>query len=293
MMKSNRTRIESLVLINWNGFFFQRFQMDSGVTALEGENGAGKTTVMIAAFVALLPDQRLLQFRNVSDSGGIEGDRGLFGRLGQRGAAYTLLELGAQDGKRVLAGVMLRKKATPSLDLIPFIVEGLPAEQSLQQVLLIREADTERVPELPELSRRLAQTGATFSVCESVGQYTSRLFELGITPMRMEAYVEREKFNRMLQTSMYGGLSGSIQKGLRNYLLAEDQSLRNHVGRMRDNLDACRLTRREISSAESKYQVIEGIFKSGYGMLEAAFHGARLRLMGLRQIADGARVEHA
>jgi chromosome partition protein MukB len=292
MMKSNRTRIESLVLINWNGFFFQRFQMDAGVTALEGENGAGKTTVMIAAFVALLPDQRLLQFRNVSDGGGIEGDRGLFGRLGQRGTSYTILELGAQEGKRVLAGVMLRKKATPSLELTPFIVEGLPADLSLQQLLLIREADTERVPELSELSRRLAQTGASFSVCESVGQYTSSLFDLGITPMRMEAYVEREKFNRMLQTSMYGGLSGSIQKGLRNYLLAEDQSLRNHVARMRDNLDACRLTRREISSAESKYQVIEGIFKSGYGMLESAFHGARLRLLNLRQIADTARSEH-
>ncbi len=291
-MKSNRTRIESLVLINWNGFFFQRFQMDTGVTALEGENGAGKTTVMIAAFVALLPDQRLLQFRNVSEAGGVERDRGLFGRLGPRGASYTILELGAQDGGRVLAGVMLRKKTPPGLELTPFIVEGLRTDQALQQTLLIREADTERVPELSELSRRLGQLGASFRVCDSVGQYTSTLFELGITPMRMEAYAEREKFNRMLQTSMYGGLSGSIQKGLRNYLLAEDQSLRNHVARMRDNLDACRLTRREISSAESKYQVIEGIFKSGYSMLESAFHGARLRLQNLRQIADTAKAEH-
>ncbi|MGC8491399.1 MAG: chromosome partition protein MukB [Syntrophobacteraceae bacterium] len=291
-MKSNRTRIESLVLINWNGFFFQRFELDGGVTALEGENGAGKTTVMIGAFVALLPDQRLLQFRNVSDAGGTEGDRGLFGRLGPKGIAYTILELGVQDGRRVLAGVMLRKKNPPTLELTPFIVEGLPAAEPLQEMLLVREGDSERVPELSELSRRLGQNGVSFSVCDSVGQYTSSLFELGITPMRMEAYVEREKFNRMLQTSMYGGLSGSIQKGLRNYLLAEDQSLRNHVARMRDNLDACRLTRREIASAESKYQVIEGIFKSGYGMLEAAFHGARLRLLNLRQITDAVRTEH-
>ncbi|MDR3569940.1 MAG: chromosome partition protein MukB [Syntrophobacteraceae bacterium] len=291
-MKSNRTRIESLVLINWNGFFFQRFEMDETVTALEGENGAGKTTVMIAAFVALLPDQRLLQFRNVSDGGAVEGDRGLFGRLGARGVAYTILELGVQGGQRMLAGVMVRKKTPPGLELTPFIVEGLPADMSLQQALLIRENDCERVAELFELSRSLGQSGASFQVCDSVGQYTARLFELGITPMRMESYAEREKFNRMLQTSMYGGLSGSIQKGLRNYLLAEDQSLRNHVARMRDNLDACRLTRREIASAESKYQVIEGIFKAGFAMLESAFQGARLRLLNLRRIADGARAEH-
>ena len=85
MRKTSRAKIESLVLINWNGFFFQRFELDGGVTALEGENGAGKTTVMIGAFVALLPDQRLLQFRNVSDAGGMEGDRGIFGRLGREG----------------------------------------------------------------------------------------------------------------------------------------------------------------------------------------------------------------
>ena len=292
MMKSNRTRIESLVLINWNGFFFQRFEMDGTVTALEGENGAGKTTVMIAAFVALLPDQRLLQFRNVSEAGGMEGDRGLFGRIGPRGVAYTILELAVQDGGRMLAGVMIRKKTPPALELTPFIVEGLSADGPLQQTLLIRENDTERVPELGELSQRFVQSGASFQVCDSVGQYTSSLFDLGITPMRMESYAEREKFNRMLQTSMYGGLSGSIQKGLRNYLLAEDQSLRNHVARMRDNLDACRLTRREIASAEMKYQVIEGIFKAGYSMLESAYQGARLRLVNLRQIADSARAEH-
>jgi chromosome partition protein MukB len=76
MTKRSRARIQSSVLVNWNGFFFQHFEMDGGVTALEGENGAGKTTVMIAAYVALLPDQRLLQFRNVSEAGSAEGDRG-------------------------------------------------------------------------------------------------------------------------------------------------------------------------------------------------------------------------
>jgi chromosome partition protein MukB len=125
MTKKNRARIQSLVLVNWNGFFYQPFDMDGGVTALEGENGAGKTTVMIAAFVALLPDQRLLQFRNVSEGGGIEGDRGIFGRLGSKGVAYSILELHSAKGGRILAGVMLRKKAPPSLELTPFIIEGL------------------------------------------------------------------------------------------------------------------------------------------------------------------------
>ncbi len=291
-MKTSRARIESLILINWNGFFYQRFEMDAGVTALEGENGAGKTTVMVGAFVALLPDQRLLQFRNVSEAGGMEGDRGIYGRLGARGPAYTFLEIRVPNGERMLAGVMLKKKTPPSLELTPFLVEGLTGEVALEQVLLIRNRETERIPELADLRQKLGQEGITLNVCDSVGQYTSTLFELGITPMRMEAYAERDKFNRMLQTSMYGGLSSSIQKGLRDYLLAEDYSLRNHVARMRENLDACRVTHREIVNAERKYQVIEGIFKSGYGMLESAFHGTRLKAAGLKDVSVARKADH-
>ena len=292
MKKTNRATLESLVLVNWKGFFYQPFEMDKGVTALEGENGAGKTTVMIAAFVALLPDQRLLQFRNVSEAGGMEGDRGIYGRLGERGVAYTVMELRVSRTGRMLAGVMLRKKAPPSLELTPFIAGGLPDGPALDEILLVRDGESERVPEMAEIRQKLGQMGCTLDVYDSVAQYTSTLFDLGVVPMRMEAYAERDKFNRMLQTSMYGGLSNAIQRGLRDYLLAEDHSLRNHVARMRENLDACRVTRREIESAESRYKIIEGVFRSGYGMFESAFHGTRLRMAGLRKRADAARTDH-
>ena len=292
MTTTSRTKIESLILINWKGFFYQRFEMDEGVTALEGENGAGKTTVMIGAFVALLPDQRLLQFRSMSEPGGIEGDRGIFGRLGQKGIAYTILELCLPQKGKILAGVMLRKKAPPSLELTPFIAGGLSNSAALEEILLAREGEIERVPELMEIRQKLGQIGCTLEVYDSVAQYTSDLFTLGVTPLSMEGYAEREKFNRMLQTSMYGGLSSSIQKGLRDYLLAEDHSLRNHVARMRENLDACRVTRQEIDSAERKYKIIEGVFSAGYGMFESAFHGTRLRVVNLRRKADNSRQEH-
>lgn len=31
-----RTRVEQLVMVNWRGFFYERFLFDRGVTALEG-----------------------------------------------------------------------------------------------------------------------------------------------------------------------------------------------------------------------------------------------------------------
>ena len=57
-----RTRAARLALVNWRGVFYERYELGDNVTTLEGENGAGKTTVLIAAFIALLPDMSHLRF---------------------------------------------------------------------------------------------------------------------------------------------------------------------------------------------------------------------------------------
>lgn len=81
----NRTHLKSLVLLNWKGLFYWQFDLHERVTALEGENGAGKTTVMIAAYVALMPDQSKLRFTNLGEHSATGGDRGIYGRLGEMG----------------------------------------------------------------------------------------------------------------------------------------------------------------------------------------------------------------
>ena len=80
-----RARAAQLALVNWRGVFYERYELSDAVTALEGANGAGKTTVLIAAFVALLPDLNHLRFTNTGDHGVTAGDRGIWGRLGEPG----------------------------------------------------------------------------------------------------------------------------------------------------------------------------------------------------------------
>ncbi len=64
-----RAHAEALALVNWKGVFYERYLLDRHVTALEGANGAGKTTVMIAAYVVLLPDMSRLRFTNLGETG--------------------------------------------------------------------------------------------------------------------------------------------------------------------------------------------------------------------------------
>ncbi len=290
---SDRARIDRLLLLNWRGFFFQPFELHEAVTALEGENGAGKTTVMIAAFVALLPDLQRLVFRNIGEGeGGGDGDRGIHGRLGAKGPSYTMLDLRTGDGVRVVAGVCLLRGAPPALEFKRFVVEGLPADSDLDALVLMRDGALERIPELGELRESFARAGATLRSHDTVGRYCGHLHELGILPMRMEQPQDRQRYYQMLHTSMYGGFSSSLQKGLRDYLLNEDQRLRNHVARMRENLDACRITRRRIAEADQRYRLIAEVFRFGWGLAEAAFHGTRLLAESRRTGADQAREGH-
>ena len=109
----NRARATALALVNWKGVFFERYLLDPQVTALEGANGAGKTTVMIAAYLVLLPDLSRLRFTNLGETAATGGDRGIYGRLGAEGRpSYAALEL-ELGGERVILCVHLERKGEP------------------------------------------------------------------------------------------------------------------------------------------------------------------------------------
>src|SRR5688572_32731023 len=120
----SRARATALALVNWKGVFFERYLLDPQVTALEGANGAGKTTVMIAAYLVLLPDLSRLRFTNLGETGATGGDRGIWGRLGQLARpSYAALTLRLGDGTELIAGVIIVRKAEPTLELHPFLIE--------------------------------------------------------------------------------------------------------------------------------------------------------------------------
>ena len=164
-----RTRADALALVNWKGVFYERYLLDRHVTALEGANGAGKTTVMIAAYVVLLPDMSRLRFTNLGETGATGGDRGIWGRLGQPGRpSYAVLDFALPAGARLLAGVHLERKGEPSVEPTPFIVSGLGPDVRLQDLLLVTQGDEDVVPELPELAENAARLGGRLQVFASV-----------------------------------------------------------------------------------------------------------------------------
>lgn len=280
----SRTRAQTLVLVNWKGVFYERYLIDRHVTALEGANGAGKTTVMIAAYVVLLPDMSRLRFTNLGETGSTGGDKGIWGRLGEPGRpAYSAIDFVLASDQRLIAGVHLERKGEPSVEPTPFIISGLDADVRLQDVLLLSQGDHEVVPELNELRENAARLGARVQIFGTARDYFAALFDHGVTPLRLATDEERNKLNEMLRTSMTGGISRALTSELRSFLLKEETGLADTLRRMKANLDACKRTRTEVQEAQRLEREIGGVFEAGQTMFAAAFLATRERADELRR----------
>ena len=274
----SRTLAQALVLVNWKGIFYERFLFDRHVTALEGANAAGKTTVMIAAYVVLLPDMSRLRFTNLGETGATGSDKGIWGRLGESGRpAYSAIDFAIRPKHRIVAGVHLERKGEPSVEPTPFVITGLAPDVRLQDVLLLSQGDQELVPELNELSENAARAGGRMQVFSTAREYFAFLFGEGVMPLRMGTDEDRNKLNEMLRTSMTGGISKSLTNDLRHFLLKEESGLASTLQSMRANLDACRRTRTEVQESRRNEQEIGGVFEAGQTMFEAVFFATRER----------------
>lgn len=285
-----RVRARQIALVNWNGVFYERYLLDEHVTALEGTNGAGKTTVMIAAYVVLLPDMTRLRFTNVGESDATGGDRGLWGRLGQSDRpSYAVVDFELPGEPRLVAGVRLERKGEPAVELSTFVITDLPGDVRLQDVLLLKVGAEDVVPELQELRENVARLGGRLHPFKTAKDYFAALFERGITPLRLSTDEERKRFNDMLRTSMTGGISRSLTTEFRAFLLKEEGGLADTLDRMRGNLEACRRTRTEVHESRVLEQEISGVYQAGDAMFAAAMLAMRERTDELRRRLDEAR----
>ncbi len=252
-----RGKFHSLTMVNWNGFFARTFDIDNLVTTLSGGNGAGKSTTMAAFITALIPDQSLLHFRNTTEAGSMSAsrDKGLHGKL-KPGACYAGLEVFNSRNQRLFFGVRLQQVAgrDKKVDIKPFIIQGIPSSVKPTDILIERLSDTQvRVRQLNEIKEYLGQHEAVhFKTFSSVTDYHAQMFEFGALPKKLRTQGDRSKFYRLIEASLYGGISSAITKSLRDYLLPQNGGVKKAFQDMevalRENrmtLEAIKLTQRD------------------------------------------------
>ncbi|TCP92015.1 condensin subunit MukB [Cricetibacter osteomyelitidis] len=250
-----RGKFRSLTLINWNGFFARTFDLDELVTTLSGGNGAGKSTTMAGFVTALIPDLTLLHFRNTTEAGATSGsrDKGLHGKL-RPGVCYAVLDAVNSRHQRILVGVRLQQVAgrDKKVDIKTFSLQGV--ELSVNPTALFTETLNERqarVLSLTELKDKIDVLGAQFKQYHSITDYHSMMFDLGIIPKRLRSSSDRSKFYKLIEASLYGGISSAITRSLRDYLLPENLGVRKAFQDMESALRENRMTLEAIKVTQS------------------------------------------
>lgn len=251
-----RGKFHSLTMVNWNGFFARTFELDTLVTTLSGGNGAGKSTTMAAFIAALIPDLSLLHFRNTTEAGSQSGsrDKGLYGKL-QRGHCYSLIEINTSQGERVWFGVHLEQVANRDnkVNLTAFSMRGLSADTQPTELLLAELEDGRgQVRSLNELKAAAMAKQLQFTRFNTISEYHNFLFDVGVTPRKLKDQRDRVKFYRLIEASLYGGISSTISRSLKDYLLPENAGIRQAFNDMeaaifenRRTLEAIRETQRQ------------------------------------------------
>ncbi|MDK9760496.1 chromosome partition protein MukB [Vibrio sp. D420a] len=251
-----RGKYQSLTMVNWNGFFARTFDIDGLVTTLSGGNGAGKSTTMAAFITALIPDQTLLHFRNTTEAGSSQSsrDKGLYGKL-QPGACYAALDVVNSRNQRLLFAVKLQQVAgrDKKVDIKPFLIQGLPSHVKPTDVLIENVSDSHaRVCQLNNVKAAVAQyEGAHFKAFSSIVDYHAQMFEFGVVPKKLRNSGDRSKFYRLIEASLYGGISSAITRSLRDYLLPQNGGVKKAFQDMESALRENRMTLEAIKTTQS------------------------------------------
>ncbi|PSV31137.1 chromosome partition protein MukB [Photobacterium sp. GB-27] len=252
-----RGKYQSLTMVNWNGFFARTFDIDNLVTTLSGGNGAGKSTTMAAFITTLIPDQSLLHFRNTTEAGSSNAsrDKGLHGKL-KPGACYAALDVVNSKKQRIIFAVKLQQVAgrDKKVDIKPFLIQGLPSNIKPTDVLIETLSENQaRVRQLNDVKDIVAQyEGVQFKAFNSVTDYHVQMFEMGVLPKKLRNSQDRSKFYRLIEASLYGGISSAITRSLRDYLLPHNTGVKKAFQDMeaalrenRSTLEAIKLTQRD------------------------------------------------
>lgn len=301
-----RGKYQSLTMVNWNGFFARTFDIDNLVTTLSGGNGAGKSTTMAAFITSLIPDQSLLHFRNTTEAGSSNAsrDKGLHGKL-KPGTCYSALDVVNSKNQRIIFAVKLQQVAgrDKKVDIKPFIIQGLPSHVKPTEVLVETLSDNQaRVRQINEVKELVSSEyeGVVFKAFNSVTDYHVQMFEFGVLPKKLRNSTDRSKFYRLIEASLYGGISSAITRSLRDYLLPHNSGVKKAFQDMEAALRENRMTLEAIKLTQSDRDLFKHLITEATNYVAADYMrhanerrqklektlGLRGELMGSRKSLD-------
>ena len=177
--------------------------------------------------------------------------------------------------QRVLVGVRLQQVAgrDRKVDIKPFAIQGLPSAILPTQLLTETVNDRQaRVLSLNELKDKIdAMEGVQLKQFNSITDYHSLMFDLGVVARRLRSASDRSKYYRLIEASLYGGISSAITRSLRDYLLPENGGVRKAFQDMEAALRENRMTLEAIRVTQSDRDLFKHLISEATNYVAADY----------------------
>ncbi|MNG87308.1 Chromosome partition protein MukB [compost metagenome] len=129
-----------------------------------------------------------------------------------------------------------------------------------------------RVLSLQELKERVEEMeGVQFKQFNSITDYHALMFDLGVLPKRLRTSSDRSKFYRLIEASLYGGISSAITRSLRDYLLPENGGVRKAFQDMEAALRENRMTLEAIRVTQSDRDLFKHLISEATSYVAADY----------------------
>ena len=178
----------------------------------------------------------------------------MYGKL-QPGVCYSALEVVNSRNQRLIFAVKLQQIAgrDKKVDIKPFVIQGLPSSIKAAQLFIETINDTQaKVCQLNGVKERVAQIeGAQFKAFNSITDYHAQMFDFGVVPKKLRNSGDRSKFYRLIEASLYGGISSTITRSLRDYLLPQNGGVKKAFQDMESALRENRTTLEAIKNTQA------------------------------------------
>jgi energy-coupling factor transporter ATP-binding protein EcfA2 len=274
-------RIDRVALIGWRGCSYLELELDKGtLTGLVGGSGAGKSTIAMCLCFALLPDQRTLNVRPISDvedshQAGVDS---LSARIDPLvGFGYVVLDITATDGERIVAGIHVAVEDGRS-HVTRFNLESPPKDRRLQDFLRVVEGNEESYPDYGALRTSLAAGGLTLHELRTVNEYGELLYEAGILPCDLKDPSDRLLYARLLESAFRGGVSRDVSTKLKEYMLPPAVRIPESVDRLQRCADTVLRTQTALSESERQLRLLETTFGLGKAVVTRAIQDVSDRI---------------
>jgi|GEM_PF-6494597 len=279
-----------LILCNVIGYPLAEVSLvDGPILAFHGDNGAGKTSLLAMAMAVLVPDARKIDH---AVRGGSTTKSGLVGRVClHRAPSYAILEL--RRGQNSLhIGVQFREGPGALPNVIPFVVEGLsagvPATEWLIKPAVAGHAGAVAI--LDEVRQAVGLLGGRLADYSREQDYYERLDELGILPSSLSTRAEREQWANIFLFG-FGRRPHDIVAGLKDYLLAEDDTLRRSVETIDESFRSVVDCQKRISRYRTHAEALAVLWDRTSRLIASAGASTRAEHERIKEDADRVTTE--